>query len=207
MKIKQLESALQSIRRYSDLGPERTNIALEQYSTSPHLAARMIFTADMQYGDIEGKVVLDMGCGTGVLGIGAAVMGAAHVVGWDVDPGALEVAAENAAEIEVDLDLVCLDVIASRRVAAGSVDTVVMNPPFGTRIAGADVAFLQRALALGPAAVYSMHKSSTREHIASKASEWGADFQVVAQMRFDIPATYKFHRQKSVDVEVDLVRL
>lgn len=30
---------------------------------------------------------------------------------------------------------------------------------------------------------------------------------VLAQLRFDIPATYKFHKRRSVDVEVDLIRL
>jgi hypothetical protein len=31
--------------------------------------------------------------------------------------------------------------------------------------------------------------------------------QVIAQLRFDIPATYSHHKKKSVDVEVDLIRL
>lgn len=30
---------------------------------------------------------------------------------------------------------------------------------------------------------------------------------MLAQLRFDIPATYKFHKRNSVDVEVDLIRL
>lgn len=48
-------------------------------------------------------------------------------------------------------------------------DTVVMNPPFGTKIKGADLAFLRAACALGPATVYSLHKSSTRQHIEKVA--------------------------------------
>jgi predicted RNA methylase len=31
--------------------------------------------------------------------------------------------------------------------------------------------------------------------------------QVIAQLRFDIPATYSHHKKKSVDIEVDLIRL
>ena len=31
--------------------------------------------------------------------------------------------------------------------------------------------------------------------------------EVVAEMKFDIPAMYKFHKEKSVDVRVDLLRL
>lgn len=44
-------------------------------------------------------------------------------------------------------------------------DTVIMNPPFGTKIKGADMQFLRVACSLGPAQIYSLHKSSTRSHI------------------------------------------
>ena len=36
---------------------------------------------------------------------------------------------------------------------------------------------------------------------------WGLKVQVVAEMKFDIPQTYKFHSQKNVNVEVDLIRV
>ncbi|CAM9552426.1 unnamed protein product [Hapterophycus canaliculatus] len=52
-----------------------------------------------------------------------------------------------------------------------------------------------------------MHKTSTRKHLLKKAEKWGVDVTVLAQLRFDIPATYKFHKHNSVDVEVDLIRL
>ena len=45
------------------------------------------------------------------------------------------------------------------------------------------------------------------QHLAKKAKEWGVELWVMAQLRFDIPATYKFHKRRSVDVEVDLIRL
>ena len=41
--------------------------------------------------------VLDLGCGSGILGIGALLLGCAHVTGCDIDPKAPEVAAANAA--------------------------------------------------------------------------------------------------------------
>lgn len=55
--------------------------------------------------------------------------------------------------------------------------------------------------------VYSLHKSSTRAHIARKAEkQWEVGAEVVAQLRFDIPQMYRFHKRESVDVEVDLWR-
>ena len=37
--------------------------------------------------------------------------------------------------------------------------------------------------------------------------KWGLNAEVVAEMKFDIPKMYKFHKQKCVDVEVDLIRV
>ena len=47
--------------------------------------------------DVEVEKVLDLGCGSGILGIGALLLGCAHVTGCDIDPKAPEVAAGNAA--------------------------------------------------------------------------------------------------------------
>ncbi|HEY6162870.1 MAG TPA: 50S ribosomal protein L11 methyltransferase [Bacteroidia bacterium] len=46
--------------------------------------------------DVQGKRVLDMGCGTGILGILAAKKGAASVVAIDIEEWAYENAKENA---------------------------------------------------------------------------------------------------------------
>lgn len=85
-------------------------------------------------------------------------------------------------------------------------DTVVCNPPFGTRTRGADTEFLRAASAIADT-IYSLHKSTTREHIPTVARSLGFEASVLAELRFDLPATYAFHREKSKDVAVDLWRL
>ena len=92
--------------------------------------------------------------------------------------------------------------------AYGIFDTVLMNPPFGTRRQGIDVAFLRSALSLCTqnGVVYSLHKSSTRAHLAHLAETWGVGCALVAELKFDIPATYAFHKADSLDVDVDLLR-
>jgi predicted RNA methylase len=44
-----------------------------------------------------------------MLAVGAAILGAGHVCGFDVDPDALEIARGNVTEFEVDVDLVHVD--------------------------------------------------------------------------------------------------
>lgn len=86
-------------------------------------------------------------------------------------------------------------------------DTVVLNPPFGTKHNhGSDMEFLKVALDISKTAVYSLHKTATRAHITKKAADWGVKMQVLAQLRYDLPSTYKFHKKKSIDIEVDFIR-
>ncbi|MDP4984088.1 50S ribosomal protein L11 methyltransferase [Pseudoalteromonas tunicata] len=46
--------------------------------------------------DLTGKTVVDFGCGSGILGIAAIKLGAARVIGIDIDPQALEASLDNA---------------------------------------------------------------------------------------------------------------
>ncbi|WP_417502478.1 50S ribosomal protein L11 methyltransferase [Marinobacter sp.] len=52
--------------------------------------------------DVSGKQVTDYGCGSGILGLAALLLGAHHVVGVDTDPQALEASRENARRNGVD---------------------------------------------------------------------------------------------------------
>uniref|UniRef100_A0A674JDG0 Methyltransferase 5, N6-adenosine n=1 Tax=Terrapene triunguis TaxID=2587831 RepID=A0A674JDG0_9SAUR len=78
--------------------------------------------------------------------------------------------------------------------------------PTRPHIAGMDMTFLKVALQMAQTAVYSLHKTSTRKHIQKKADEWKVKMEVIAELRYDLPASYKFHKKSSVDIEVDLIR-
>ncbi|KAB0399599.1 hypothetical protein E2I00_012699, partial [Balaenoptera physalus] len=187
--------------------------------------ACMLYTIHNTYDDIENKVVADLGCGCGVLSIGTAMLGAGLCVGFDIDEDALEIFNRNVEEFELtNVDMVQCDVCSLSNRMSKSFDTVIMNPPFGTKNnKGTDMAFLKTALEMARTAVYSLHKSSTREHIQKKAAEWKIKIDIIAELRYDLPASYKFHKRKSVsllilvylhsalknftvDIEVDLIR-
>jgi ribosomal protein L11 methyltransferase len=46
--------------------------------------------------DLKGKTVIDFGCGSGILAIAATKLGAAKVIGIDIDPQALTASKDNA---------------------------------------------------------------------------------------------------------------
>jgi len=202
MKLKQLESNLQQVEEF-----ENPKILLEQYPTRPHIAACMLHTMQASFGDLENKHVADLGCGCGVLSVGAVMLGAGSVTGFDIDMDALELFQENIAEFDIDnVDIVQCDVKHISDVCGTKFDTVFMNPPFGTKHnKGIDMVFVRKGLDLANV-VYSLHKTSTREHIQKKAADWGVDIKVIAELRYDLPSTYKHHKKSSVDIQVDFIR-
>jgi len=203
MKLKQLEQHLQTIE-----GFENPKVLLEQYPTRPHIAACMLQTIHDTFDDIDNKMIADLGCGCGVLSIGSVMLGAGTVTGFDVDQDALEQFQENIADFEMDnIELVNADVASLGDRFIGKYDTVIMNPPFGTKHnKGLDIKFLETGLRLSSNSVYSLHKTSTREHILKKAKDWGVTAQVIAELRYDLPNTYKHHKKSSVDIQVDFIR-
>ncbi len=58
--------------------------------------------------DLEGRRVIDLGCGIGALGLAAASRGAKAVLA-DVKPEALELAAENARKNGLEVETRCFD--------------------------------------------------------------------------------------------------
>ncbi|KAI9026632.1 methyltransferase-like protein 5-like protein [Phycomyces nitens] len=202
MKLKELEGILQDCAVFSS-----PKIQYEQYPTTAHLAARMLYTADTVYDDIEDKVVGDFGCGCGILSIAANILGAGYSIGFDIDPDAVAIAQENCDQFDISMDFVLTDLSKSTLERfKGRIDTIVMNPPFGTKVKGVDMVLLKKAIEIAGTAVYSLHKTSTRDHIMKKAKEWGVDCEVLAELKFDVPMMYKFHKKKSVDIAVDFLR-
>ncbi|RXH74596.1 hypothetical protein DVH24_029317 [Malus domestica] len=57
--------------------------------------------AENSFGDVSERVVTDFGCGCGALGVAAALLGAEQVIGIDIDAQSLEIAAENAVDLEL----------------------------------------------------------------------------------------------------------
>ena len=204
MKLKQLEIALQEVDGFS-----KPKVKLEQYSTTPHLAACMLHTAEYQFGDISGQFVADLGCGCGILSIGSSLLHSTFCVGMDIDSDALTIFQQNCKEFELDtvVDILHVDISNIESMFLKKFDTVVMNPPFGTKYnKGVDMDFLYVASKLAKNAVYSLHKSSTREHVIKKAKDFGIKANVVAELKYDLLASYSFHKKSTKDIAVDFIR-
>lgn len=71
-----------------------------------------------------------------------------YSVGFDIDPDAIKIAQENSETFEVDIDFVNTDLsVATLDRFKGKLDTVIMNPPFGTKNnKGVDMVLLKKAI-------------------------------------------------------------
>src|SRR3990170_5292209 len=120
---------------------------LEQYTISESVAATMLYLAAYTYCDVIGRSVLDLGCGTGRLALGASFLGAETVVGVDIDKAAIKAASANSekAGLKANVQWITGDINA----ITGIFDTVLQNPPFGVQTRSADRKFLEKALEVG----------------------------------------------------------
>ncbi len=193
MKKKQLEIILEQVEGFS-----APSASLEQYATPATIAAELLYLAFMK-GDLQ-DVVYDLGCGTGILAIGAALLGATDVIGFDMDESAIKTAQQNAQQLNVDVEFISTPI----EDVNGRANTVVMNPPFGAQVKGSDRPFLTKALEVADM-VYSIHNSGSYEFIKRFISPAVIIERYHAE--FPIRRTFNFHKKDIEVVDVEIYRI
>uniref|UniRef100_A0A914M8I2 Methyltransferase-like protein 5 n=1 Tax=Meloidogyne incognita TaxID=6306 RepID=A0A914M8I2_MELIC len=215
MKPKQLVNLLHKLDSFRD-----PKLDLEQYATPPDIAVSLIQHINYDVENLDNCFVADLGCGTGTLLVGVLLTGARFVVGIDIDQNSLEICRSNittftSSEMCYDLIQMNLRIGQIPEQLHGIFDLVITNPPFGTKkgTEGADVDFVNAALLLAKprgGRVYSLHKSSTRKFLERRfcrAEKENGEFirvERVAEMRWNLDQSYRFHKKQSVDIAVDL---
>ena len=193
MRRKHLEMLLEQVEGFKSPHPSK-----EQYATPAIVAAELLHIAFMR-GDLTGTIY-DLGCGTGILAIGAKLLGAEKVIGFDDDRDALEIARANADRFGVDVEFVCSRI----EEVCGKAHAVVMNPPFGAQVKGSDRPFLRKALELS-SVVYSIHNAGSTEFIIKFISP-----SVITEHRsidFPIKRTFRFHTKEIKVIKVEIYRI
>ncbi|MFP4655717.1 MAG: METTL5 family protein [Methanohalobium sp.] len=193
MKQRKLEMLLEQVE-----GFDKPDVSLEQYMTPSLIAAELLHLAYMK-GDLK-DTVYDLGCGTGILAIGAKLLGTKKVVGFDSDQYALEIAEKNAKIMNVDVEFICQDIGN----ISGKAQTVVMNPPFGSQMRGSDRPFLSNALKMANV-IYSIHNKGSKNFIQKFISP--AVITDWYTTGFPLKRTFKFHKKDVERIEVEVYRI
>jgi len=195
MKKKELQIKLQELEGFVN------KAELEQYRTPPDLASSVLWNIYLN-GEIEGKEVYDLGCGTGTLGIGAKLLGAEEVVCVDIDKEAIDIARKNADKAGVEVKFKKTDV----RDVEGEGDLVIQNPPFGSQKRGSDRPFLEKSLEIAPV-VYSFHMSETDEFVREYVRSCGGKVVSSEELNFPLSKTMPWHEKEEENIRVRFYRL
>jgi putative methylase len=198
VKKKELEILLQRLPAFDKPSPN-----LEQYLTPANIAADIVFIAH-QFGDIENKTVLDLGCGTGIFSVGAALTGAKKVVGIDVDKSCIKIAREYAKKNDLEITYLTQDV----KDAKIKCDTIIMNPPFGAQKSNkkADRKFIEKGFEAARV-LYSIHLAKTVPFVKQLVSSLGGEIDYLKDYVFPIKWTYEFHEKKVMNYDVTMLRI
>ena len=181
-------------------GFDDANAKLEQYSTDSEIAAETLWFLHMS-NCIEDKIVADLGCGNGILGIACLLLNAKKVYFIDKDEKVLKIAKKNFRKLGLKNG-----VFLNKEVSAFSkkVDFVIENPPFGVQKKHADRAFLDTAMKLTDT-IYSFHKIES-ENFLRKHCE-GFKVKRLFEFNFILRKTLKFHKRERHYVNVGVFEM
>tara|TARA_Y100000310_G_scaffold1020_3_gene1456 strand:+ start:3536 stop:4165 length:630 start_codon:yes stop_codon:yes gene_type:complete len=199
MKKKELALLLSQLEPLSNQEAQ-----LEQYQTEGDIAANFLWDVYMQ-GNIEEKEVADLGCGNGILGIGALLLGAKKVHFVDSDKKAIQTAKKNKQFIEKNMGIKLNATFTQKdvRTFKKTVDVVVQNPPFGVQTANADRHFLLAAMQIAPL-IYSFHKIESKQFIKALTKDHGFKVIKMTEIRFPLKKTQAYHKKKTYTVQVGI---
>lgn len=148
------------------------------FGTAHHPTTYMMlsYVAELE---MVGKRVLDMGCGTAVLGILAKLRGAEYVMGIDVDEWAYRNGLENAASNGVELDLRLGDAgllgVAGGTPALQPFDVIIAN--INRNILLRDMEAYARVLKGGGVLLLSGFYEADEGALIARANELGMTFE------------------------------
>ena len=200
---KALELVLQDLETFSNPKPE-----LEQYPLTPRAASFLLSTISNTFNDIENKIICDLGCGTGIIAIGAALLGAKEVIGVDIDTHQLEIAVKNAQKLQL-IDKIRWINMDIQNFSIPS-DIIIQNPPFGVqkRDRGMDTVFLEKAIE-NAKIIYSIHKSGdkTQRFLRDFIEKHDAFIDAIIPIQITISHLFPFHKKKAYPVNVDFYRI
>ena len=189
-----LSKLIQGVPDFVEAKPE-----LEQYTTPVDIATFMLLNAFAE-GDLKREVV-DFGCGTGRLGIGAAFLGA-EVIAIDIDIEAIEIGKKYSEKEGIAMKWIEMPI----QNWSQKIDTIIMNPPFGAQRPGADREFIKKALEMAEK-VWTIHLADSGKFIDKFVEDNGGKIVSSWKMDMELKRTMKHHTKESKKVKAILYHL
>jgi putative methylase len=192
MNKKKLSIILSKLKDYNIKKP-----SLEQYTTPSSIAASLLWQAYMN-NDIEDKTIIDLGCGNGILGIGALLLGAKKVLFVDLDDKAIKTTKLNCENLRLkNYELINSHISKVKKKA----DIVIMNPPFGVQTKNSDILFLKKSVKLGKK-VYLIYKGDGLKIIKKTLPSHNA--RILEHRELIIKQQFSYHKKPKMRTKIIL---
>lgn len=190
-------------RKLSQLeGFKDPKISLEQYKTPGALAADIAYNAYMR-GDLDNSL-LDLGCGTGVLGIAGLLVGCEDVTFIEKDQDAVDILKNNLESLQIPSRFYDIKVCDVRDVS-GRFDTIFMNPPFNVH-SEEGLIFWEKAFETSDV-VYGLGSEGFYPAIKELSDNARFKRTDAETYRVALPPTYGFHTELEEEIKVEVLRL
>jgi putative methylase len=188
-------------------------VDLEQYCIDAVSATDFIYFAGVEFNDIQNKIVLDLGTGTGRLSLLSIFLGSKYTLSIDVDLGALLLFRKNARKFNlipsthpIHAEISTIE-FNPKLLYNSKIITTVMNPPFGVQKKFADRVFLQKAFEYSTV-VYSIHllNKKVNRFLEKFSAERHWKIDQAFPYNLTLEKSFPFHAQKTKRIEVMIYR-
>ena len=200
------------LEMFLDAVPDFTNpiSKWEQYKTPADLAASILWRAKENQ-HIYNKEIIDIGSGTGILGIGASALGASRILFLDIDRRT-HIQRKKWADLtnvpfttkwdEIVSDLFQSSVIGEKNERVG-----LMNPPFGVQGLIPEKKFVSAAMMLCSILYVILSETQGIDRIIKEiANKKRLHHTKEALGTIKLQRQFKFHKKESHIVNVQIVR-
>ncbi len=208
IKKKELISIVQNTKTYKN-----PKVKLEQYTIDALCAVDIVFFAGIEFNDIQNKLIIDLGAGTGRLSLSSAFLQPNYIISIDLDIQALYILIKNVKELHLEKLIlpICCDVksipLEIQNLNKEYKITTIMNPPFGVQKAKADRSFLKCAMSFSDV-IYSIHLTNKKvqKFIENFIRKFGWEIDYILPYTMILEKAFPFHTQKRKQIKVNVYR-
>ncbi len=172
-------------------------ISLEQYTTPVENVIELIKLANSR-GDIRGKIIGDLGCGNGIIGIAALLLDAKKVYFYDIDENVLNIVENNLKKLDIPVlkyEIKKEGIFSIK----DKFDVVLSNPPFGYRSTFQLKLFLEKLNEITKRYYIIINENKENKELIKKFKLNAIESKIIMKK------TMKFHKKISHELPIYIV--
>jgi predicted RNA methylase len=151
--------------------------------------------------DIANNIIVDAGCGNGILGIGALLLGAKKVMFLDIDSKAIKITETNLKKLGLkNFKLINSNIFDIELTA----DILITNPPFGVQTKESDNNFLMKCSQLAKK-MYVIYKGDGLKILQKNFAD--KNVELIKKDELLLKQQFRFHTKSKAKTKIILAKI